>query len=180
MTPKQRVHSALKREPVDRIPIYVWYHPITARQLGHLLEIPAHRVAEVLGDDIKQTWVANNHAMEGIVHEKEGQGHIDDWGLEWKKIGDFNQIIHSPLENASREEILNYQFPYDKITQLLSNMEKVAHYSNHYFIGCDTSPNLFEMVFRLRGMENALLDLASERNNNRPAQQMRNVFNRIV
>lgn len=163
MNPKERVHLALKRKPVDRLPIYVWYHPVTARQLGELLDIPAHRVAEVLGDDVKQTWVANNHAMEGIVHEKEGQGHIDDWGLEWKKIGDFNQIIHSPLENASRQEILNYQFPYDKMPQLLSNMEKVIHYSDRYFIGCDTSPNVFEMVCRLRGMENALLDLASDR-----------------
>ena len=162
MNPKQRVHSALKRKPVDRLPIYVWYHPVTARQLGKTLEIPANRVAEVLGDDIKQTWVANNHAMEGIVHEKEGQSHTDDWGLEWIKIGDFNQIAHSPLQNASRQEILNYQFPYDKMPQLLSNMEKVAHYSDRYFIGCDTSPNLFEMVFRLRGMENALLDLVSD------------------
>ena len=124
MNSKQRVHFALKRKPVDRIPIYMWYHPVTAGQLGNLLEIPANRVAEVMGDDVKQTWVANNHAMEGIVHEKEGEGHVDDWGLEWIKIDNFNQIVHSPLENASKEEILNYQFPYDKINPLLSHMEK--------------------------------------------------------
>lgn len=164
MNSKQRVHFALKRKPVDRVPIYMWYHPVTAGQLGNLLEIPANRVAEVMGDDVKQTWVANNHAMEGIVHENEGEGHVDDWGLEWVKINNFNQIVHSPLENASKEEILNYQFPYDKINPLLSQMEKVTPYSNHYFIGCDTSPNLFEMICRLRGMENALLDLALDRN----------------
>jgi len=29
MNSKQRVHAALKREPVDRIPIFMWYHPET-------------------------------------------------------------------------------------------------------------------------------------------------------
>lgn len=163
MNSKERVHLALKRQPVDRIPIFMWFHPITARQLGRLLEIPANRVSEVMGDDVKQTWVANNHAMEGIVHEHEGEGHDDDWGIKWVKINEFNQIVHSPLENATQEEIINYQFPYHRIEQLLTNMEKVVSYSEKYFMGCDTSPNLFEMVCRLRGMENALLDLISEK-----------------
>jgi uroporphyrinogen decarboxylase len=163
MTSKQRVHAALKKQPVDRVPIFMWYHPITAKQLGKLLEVPANRVSEVMGDDVKMTWVANNHAMEGIVHENEGEGHVDDWGLEWVKNDEFNQIVHSPLEKATKEEILNYQFPYDKMNSLLANMKKVVPYSEEYFIGCDTSPNLFEMVCRLRGMENALLDLISDK-----------------
>lgn len=163
MNSKQRVHAALNRQPVDRVPIFMWYHPVTAKQLGRLLEIPANRVSEVMGDDVKQTWVANNHAMEGIVHEHEGEGHVDDWGLEWKKVDKFNQIVFSPLENATREQSLDYQFPYDKIDQLLANMEKIVPYSEEYFIGCDTSPNLFEMVCRLRGMENALLDFISDK-----------------
>jgi len=163
MTSKQRVHAALKKQPVDRVPIFMWYHPITAKQLGKLLEIPSNRVSEVMGDDVKMTWVANNHAMEGIVHEHEGEGHIDDWGVEWEKRDEFNQIVYSPLENATKEENLNYKFPYDKIDQLLANMNKIISYSDDFFIGCDTSPNLFEMVCRLRGMENALLDLISDK-----------------
>ena len=133
MFSKERVHLALKRQPVDRIPIFMWYHPITAKQLGRLLEIPADRVSEVMGDDVKQTWVANNHAMEGIVHEHEGEGHVDDWGIEWVKIDEFNQIVHSPLENATQAEILAYLFPYDKIEQLLANMNKVVPYSEKHF-----------------------------------------------
>ena len=126
MNSKQRVHAALKKQPVDRVPIFMWYHQITAKQLGELLEILPSRVSEVMGDDIKQTWVANNHAMEGIVHEHKGEGHIDDWGLEWVKNDEFNQIVHSPLENASKEEILNYQFRINKGVEI-SNLTLISY-----------------------------------------------------
>ena len=69
MKPRDRVHAALKREPVDRVLVFMWFHPDTAVILSQTLDIPINRVAEVMGDDIRQTWVGNNHAMEGITHE---------------------------------------------------------------------------------------------------------------
>jgi len=161
MTAKERVHAALRREPVDRVPIYMWYHPETAKQLGKLLEIPPERVAEALGDDIRQTWVSGNFAMEGIVHEHEGEGHMDFWGIDWVRIGYFNQIRQCPLEKASREQILQYRYPYEHIDALLQQMQRVLPYADDHFIGCDISPCLFEQVYRLRGMENALMDLVA-------------------
>lgn len=162
MTSKERVHAALRREPVDRVPIYMWYHPETAKQLATLLEIPPNRVAEAMGDDIRQTWVSGNYGMEGIVHEQEGETHVDAWGIEWERVGYFNQIRRSPLQEATREEILQYRFPYDQMEALLENMRPVMQQAERYFIGCDISPCLFEMVYRLRGMEAALLDLAAD------------------
>mgnify|MGYP000566119145 CR=1 FL=1 len=76
MTPKERVRKALRKQPVDRVPVFMWFHPDTARNLAGLLEIPASAVAEAMGNDIFQTWVNNNYAMEGIVHEHEGEGHV--------------------------------------------------------------------------------------------------------
>jgi uroporphyrinogen decarboxylase len=160
MTSKERVHAALKREPVDRIPIFMWFHPDTAIRLAELLEIPSNYVAETMGDDVRQTWVSNNYAMEGITHDQDGETHIDDWGIEWIKQGPFNQIKTYPLLNAAKEEILQYRFPYGRIELLLKNMEPVMAQAENFFIGCDVSPCLFEMIFRLRGMENAILDLA--------------------
>ena len=81
MTSKERVRRALQRKPIDRVPIFMWYHPQTAKRLGRLLEIPAEYVPVAMGDDIRQAWVSNNHAMEGIVHERDGQSHVDDWGI---------------------------------------------------------------------------------------------------
>ena len=162
MTSKERVQAALKREPTDRVPIFMWFHPEMATRLAELLEIPLALLGEAMGDDVRQTWVGNNYAMEGIVHDREGETHVDDWGIEWIRIGSFNQIKYSPLQQADESEIVNYQFPYHRVNDLLSQMEAVVPYAEDYFIGCDISPCLFEMLSRLRGMENAALDLVSD------------------
>jgi uroporphyrinogen decarboxylase len=162
MTPKQRVHAALRREPVDRVPVFMWFHPQTARRLGDLLGIPADLVGAAMGDDVKMTWVNNNYAMEGIVHEREGEGHVDFWGIRWVKEGAFNQPVGFPLAGASREEVLAYRFPVDKADFLLHRMDPLLEQREQYFIGCDVSPCAFEMYWRLRGLEEAILDLAGD------------------
>ncbi len=162
MTPKQRVHAALRRELVDRVPVFMWFHPQTARRLGDLLGIPAGLVGAAMGDDVKMTWVNNNYAMEGIVHEREGESHVDFWGIRWVKEGEFNQPVGFPLRGASREEVLSYRFPEDRLDFLLQRMDPVLAEKESYFIGCDVSPCAFEMYWRLRGLENAILDIAAD------------------
>lgn len=161
MNSKSRVHAAMRREPVDRIPIWMWFHPDTTKRLSKLLELPTAWVTEVMGDDIRQAWVGNNYAMEGIVHECDGETHTDFWGIAWIKDGPFNQIRRSPLQDASESDILKYQYPYDRIDELCHTMEPVVAASRDFFVGCDISPCLFEMISRIRGMEAALLDLVA-------------------
>ena len=162
MTPKQRVLAALRREPTDRVAIFMWFHPETARMLGRLLEIPAALVGDAMGNDVHQTWVHNNYAMEGIVHERDGEGHVDEWGVHWVKQGPFNQIVRSPLAEASADEVRAYRFPYDRVDALVARMDAVLAAGEDYVIGCDVSPCIFEMYARLRGMETALFDLGAE------------------
>ncbi|MBI5725007.1 MAG: hypothetical protein HZA50_13685 [Planctomycetes bacterium] len=162
MTSKERVHAALRREKTDRVPIFMWFHPDTARRLGGLLEIPPGLVGQAMGNDVFMTWVNNNYAMEGIVHERDGQWHRDDWGIKWVKEGPFNQIAGFPLAGATVEQVLAYKFPEDKVEFLLGLMKPAAAKSEKYFIGCDVSPCVFEMYWRLRGMEDALMELAGE------------------
>ena len=162
MNSKQRVHAALRRQPVDRGPVFMWFHPQTAQRLARLLEIPASRVPLAMGDDVRQTWVNNNYAMEGIVHEREGESHVDVWGVKWTRQQGFNQITGFPLSNASPAGVLEYQFPTEHMPELLCQMLPVVEFQQNYFIGCDVSPCVFEMYWRLRGMENAMLDIATE------------------
>jgi len=162
MTSKERVHAALARKPVDRVPIFMWFHPDTAIHLGQLLEIPLELVGDAMGNDVKQTWVNNNYAMEGITHENQGDWHVDFWGIKWVKGGAYNQIGTFPLENASRQEILEYKFPVQQMEELLSQMNPILRDADTAFIGCDVSPCVFEMYNRLRGMENAMIDLLSD------------------
>lgn len=160
MTSKERVLAALRREPADRVPVFMWFHPVTARRLARLLDIPAGRVSEAMGDDIRQTWTNNNYAMEGIVHAREGDGHTDDWGIEWVREGEFNQIVRNPLANQPAAALRDYAFPWDRVEALTALMEPVVAQRGDRFIGVDVSPCIFEMHNRLRGMEQALLDLA--------------------
>jgi len=105
MTPKERVHAALQKRPVDRVPIFMWFHPDTADRLAAFLDVSPSAVGEVLGNDVHQVWVGNNYAMEGIVHPRDGQTHTDDWGITWVKQGPFNQILRSPLAGASSGDV---------------------------------------------------------------------------
>ncbi|MCJ7736586.1 MAG: hypothetical protein MUQ10_04625, partial [Anaerolineae bacterium] len=158
---KSRVHAALRRKPTDRVPIWMWYHPETVQTIADVLEIPPEHVAEAMGDDIRQAWVGNNYAMEGIVHERDGETHTDPWGIEWVKEGPFNQIRYSPLQNADEESILSYQYPYDHIDDLLKNMDPVMQTSQEFFVGADVSPCLYEMTWRIRGMEETTIELVA-------------------
>ena len=160
MTSNERVHAALNRSPADRVPIFMWFHPSTARRLGDLLGIPAACVGEAMGNDIRQTWVNNNYAMEGIVHEREGDGHVDFWGIRWVKEGEFNQIAGFPLADAGDAELLTYRFPEEHVDELVSQMRPLAAAQDEFFIGVDVSPCVFEMYWRLRGMDKALEDMA--------------------
>ncbi len=106
------------------------------------------------------TWVNNNYAMEGIVHDRDGEGHLDFWGIRWEKQGDFNQPVAFPLAGASREAMLEYRFPELHVDFLLHRMDPVLLERDRFFIGCDVSPCGFEMYWRLRGMEQAMTDIA--------------------
>jgi uroporphyrinogen decarboxylase len=139
----------------------MWFHPVTCARLSAMLEIPKSRVGDAMGNDVHQTWVNNNYAMEGIVHERSGEGHIDYWGIEWRKDGDFNQITHFPLADASSEQVLGYQFPVACKEALLALMKPVVK-DESYYLGVDVSPCVFEMYWRLRGMEKAMLDMVAE------------------
>lgn len=161
MTSKERVRAALARRPVDRVPIFMWFHPGTCARLSEMLDVPKSRVGDAMGNDVRQTWVNNNHAMEGIVHEHQGDGHVDYWGIRWTKDGDFNQITHFPLLNASPEQVPAYEFPYSHKEALLALMKPVVA-DRSYYLGVDVSPCVFEMYWRLRGMERAMLDMVGE------------------
>jgi uroporphyrinogen decarboxylase len=161
MNSKQRVYAALRRQPADRIPIFMWFHPGTRALLSKFFEVPAKHLDVVLGNDVRMTWVNNNHYMEGVVHQRDGQWHVDPWGIKWVKEGPYNQIAFFPLADCPVGELLQYQFPHDHKEELLAKMAPVAAQADEYFIGCDVSPNVFEMYWRLRGMERAMMDMAA-------------------
>jgi uroporphyrinogen decarboxylase len=139
----------------------MWFHPDVTQRLAGILELPPSRVPDALGDDVRQTWVGNNQAMEGVIHEHEGETHTDVWGIEWVREGAFNQVRRSPLAEADDAGVLKYRFPLAHIEALFAPMDRMAAQAGEHFLGCDISPCLLELLFRIRGMEQTLLDLAA-------------------
>jgi uroporphyrinogen decarboxylase len=162
MTSRERVRAALKKHRVDRVPIFMWFHPQTTHKLAAMLEVPPASVPEAMGNDVRQTWVNNNYAMEGIVHEAEGEWHEDWWGIRWVKQYGFNQIQRFPLEGRTREQVLAYRFPMERCEDLLGFMLPVERGRGDCWLGCDVSPCVFEMYWRLRGMEDTMLDIGGD------------------
>lgn len=162
MTSRERVQHTLRREPTDRVPIFVWYHPDTAQRLAQTLEIPPDIVDVAMGNDIEMTWIGNNYAMEGIIHERDGERHTDAWEIEWEKQGSFNQIVREPLAGADEPVVDAYQFPHQHIDDLVSLLDSLGGFSRDAFLGADVSPCAFEMHNRLRGMEDSLVDLITD------------------
>lgn len=162
MNRRERVSRSLKHQQTDRVPVFMWFHPSTAEHLAGLLEIPPAYTGEAMGNDIQQTWVNNNYAMEGIPHENDGEWHIDYWGIKWVKQYFFNQIEYFPLSGATNEQALAYPFPEEHIPDLLAQMHPIVANRGDFFIGCDVSPCVYEMYWRLRGIQEALLDMATQ------------------
>ncbi len=165
MNGKERVHRALRRRACGPRPgLHVVSSADGRSGLARLLEIPVSHLAEAMGDDVRQTWVNNNYAMEGVVHEREGDGHVDFWGVEWTQAARL-QPDHRipPGRRPSREEVLALPFP-DRAPARTPAPDAPRRWSvgSDYFIGCDVSPCVFEMYWRLRGMENAILDMATD------------------
>ena len=58
-----------------------------------------------------------------------------------------------PLAGAPRARCCAIDFPVERQPALLDLMDPVLADAAEYFIGCDVSPCVFEMYWRLRGME---------------------------
>jgi len=162
MNSKQRVHAALRRQPVDRVPVFVVFHPETLAVMAKVLEVPRHCVETVLGNDVCMTWVNNDYFKLGMTHDRDGEGHADCWGMRWVKQGPCHQIAERPLAAAMPEQVSKYCFPLQYVEELLSRMRPLVVGAYEHFVGCDVSPCVFEMYGRLRGLDRALADLQTE------------------
>lgn len=162
MNSKQRVHAALRRQPVDRVPIFMTFHPETLATLARLLEVPRHCVEGVLGNDVSMTWVNNDFFALGVSHEQEGQGHADFWGIRWVKQGPCNRVADHPLAGMTPEQVRKFCFPLQHVEELLSRLNPFVGSAYEHFVACDVSPCVFEMYRRLRGPGRALEDLKAE------------------
>lgn len=161
MNSKQRVYAAIHHQKPDRVPRFVWLGGGTLKRLSRELGLSPLELNLKFGNDILQTWVSINGEMERDVPQD--AEFIDEWGITWKRKGDYNMVIRHPLKERDKDFIQNYPLPDPSSPKRFETLEYlIKEFGETHFIGADVSGVLFEPAYHLRDMETLMMDLATE------------------
>jgi uroporphyrinogen decarboxylase len=172
MTPKQRVLAVLDRQPVDRLPIDLWYTSEIGQMLREHCGVSDDlAVYKALGLD-KIVWVFDtyNAVAGGRVYVQPGcraetDGTRSIWGVPLKGVqagsAHYMEFGGAPLAGYDTPDRLNDYpywpnpdyFDYDTAASLAQQMS-----SDFATIGPWVS--FFEIYCQLRGLEQSMVDLA--------------------
>lgn len=174
MTPRERVLALLHRQPVDRIPIDLWYTPeIGALLRGHfgVADDPglwrAMQLDKIVWDfmEYKTGTGESAGAQSGAGAERGGSRTM--WGVPLKGIqagaAHYAEFGDAPLKDVdSPRQLDDYpwwphpdRFDYDKAVA-------VAQQAAPEFVVIGPWVSCFEIYCQLRGLEQAMMDLALE------------------
>jgi len=160
MTHKERVYAALRREPTDKPPRFIWFGNGVLSQMREKYGLDPLHVDLKYGNDILQTWVSINGEMARDVPD--GTSFTDGWGITWHREGHHNMVIKSPLAGLDATAIKSYPLPDPHAADRFTHLEYlISEFGSTHFIGADVSGSLFEPAHYLRGMEELMLDMAS-------------------
>ena len=161
MNSRERVYSAVLRKKYDRIPRFFWVSDDAADILAREYNIEKNEIDNFLGNDILQTWLSINKQM--TIKCPEGTKFTDEWGITWERQGYYNVPIIHPFADLDAKSIESAPFPdpflksrYAELSNLIDRCGKT------HFIGADVSGTLFEPAYHLRGMEELMVDMATE------------------
>lgn len=161
MTSKERVYGAIRRTQIDKVPMYLWFHPDILLEAGKRLGTTDAATEAALGNDILQPWVSINGSMARYIPE--GESFIDDFGITWIRRGPYNTVINHPLRNADLKTINDYQMPDASDASRYALLEEmISEYGQEKFIGADVSGSIFEPAYHLMNMEDLLVEIMME------------------
>ena len=161
MTSKERVLAAIRRQPVDRVPRFVWLGETVTRRLAEHYGVPEEDVTLAAGNDVLQTWLSINGQMERPAVQ--GERFVDEWGITWERSGYYNAVVVHPLAELEATEIAAYPFPDPLAPERFARLRYLLDtYGDTHFVGADVSGTLFEPAYHLRGMDNLLADMILE------------------
>ena len=157
MTPRERVHQAVRHEEPDFVPYIL---PVDAEV--------ALRVDEYYGGQQWRSRIVNHIAHSGVGDGREpledGSGYRDAWGCVWHTKNIFH-TIELPLPEPTLE---GYELPHHLYNEDVQKAVEEAAQANaaapdaRFFVA-GSSMTFFERAWALRGMENLLLDLVANR-----------------
>lgn len=189
LTARDRVRLALQHKEPDRIPIDIGGHsatsmaPVTYQNLCYHLGLPVpdqvrlmskalqivyldEPVLQLLGSDCHPL-IAPQMLTTGPV-AWEGGRLTDEWGVEWYRPAScaYYEVARFPLAGLDVADLHHHPWPdpHDpkRIVGLAEEAKRLAE-TEYAVIGVPSSLNIFERAMLLRGFEQLLLDMASNK-----------------
>jgi uroporphyrinogen decarboxylase len=172
---RERFLSALRREEPDRVPAFLNLTPQPAEKLGKLMGISSipvqsrlsqrishNEILTRLGNDavaVRHTWPAE------IVEGRERGELIDDFGMEYVRIGYYYEIHRRPLSHARSEaDIAAFPMPDPHRPDIWRwAADEIEKYKDEFGLIGDLETTIFELSWNLVGLEKFLMDLAEDR-----------------
>lgn len=154
MTRKERVRRALRREPIDRLPVQTNYTSAMGRRLADHFEVPLGQVPDCLGNHLLRVDVSYQKPT-----NDDGSIEYDWWGAGWDTRTEGYWHSFSPL--AASLELDSYAWPDPDAPDLLAAAARtIEHDGAEYFVAPNLGMCLFERAWSLRGFDTLLMDMA--------------------
>jgi uroporphyrinogen decarboxylase len=162
MNPQLRTLNTINRQPVDRVPIDLWLTPeVMADLKKHTGKDDEYEMYQALGVD-KIAWLVPNYRSEV------SEARRDAWGVESEAIHSgeavYYEVSKRPLEDMEEpEELEDHPYWPDPdafdYTAITAKADRARAFG---FATIGPWVSHFEVYCRMRGLENALMDVLAE------------------
>ncbi len=168
MKSRERLLMALDHREPDRVPVDLWFtSEVEDRLSAEHRGLRGVELRVALGHDLLMTGSPNigaSYELPGTPDE-----YVCEWGVRWKWItnpagGRYTETVGHPL--AGERDLGAYRMP-DPLGPSMQRIyqearDLVERYGHTHAIFGSLYQTIFEAAWLLRGMENLLMDMASQ------------------
>ena len=156
MTRKERTKGALRREPVDRLPVQSNFTAKMGNLLARDFQIDPTALPDRLDNHLLRVDLSAPKRLSA-----DGGTSFDWWGAGWDTQTEGYWLAHPPL--AETRDLDHYPWPDPDDPHLLdSATQAILADQDQHFVAPNFGMCLFERAWSLRGFTTLLLDLMDE------------------
>ncbi|MCW5979448.1 MAG: hypothetical protein KIT09_15330 [Bryobacteraceae bacterium] len=172
MTHKERLLTTINHEEPDRVPICAWYTPEAERKMLRHLGVDSERTETykdaggplpiLMEHDFLISWMGPCTSY----YLRPDKEYTDEWGIGWKwfdhPTGAYTEMVRHPL--ATIKDPAEFEMPdFSREDRYHGLRRLLAEYGDEYGIMGGLACTLFELAWYLRGLEQVLMDVVTEK-----------------
>lgn len=156
MTKKERMSRALRRLPVDRLPVQTNYTGVMGARLAAHFQCSSSELAARLDNHLLRVDITHTPRL-----SPDGKVSSDWWGAGWGTETEGYWHAVAPLTAST--DLAGFSWPDPQAEKLLDDAKRViAADGGEHFIAPNFGFALFERAWSLRGFDQLLMDLVDQ------------------